>query len=96
MDPDTDVIQQSIARDRAELASTIDALTRRLDVKQRLRSSVEQRVDAVRTQVNDLTSDDVRSTLATLTDGIRANPLPLVIAAAFVVGFLFGRLRGGR
>ncbi len=96
MDPDTDVIQQSIARDRAELASTIDALTRRLDVKQRLRSSVEQRVDAVRTQVNDLTSDDVRSKLATLTDGIRANPLPLVIAAAFVVGFLFGRLRGGR
>lgn len=96
MDQDTEFIEQSIARDRAELAETIDALAQRMDVKQRVRDSVEQRTNELRTHLEDVTPDDVRAKLDELREMVRANPVPVLLLAAFAAGLVLGRFRGRR
>ena len=68
--PGIEEIESEIARTREDLAATVDELTARLDVKTRVKESVQQakdlaaaRVRAVRDQATD---DDGRPTTATL------------------------------
>ena len=88
MDQDTRVIEESIARDRASVARTLDELARRVDVKERVRDSVEHKT----TQIVNATPANLRPKLRALEQRVRANPLPFVVAAAFAVGLLAGRI----
>jgi hypothetical protein len=90
--PDIEEIEAEIARTRDDLAATVDELTARLDVKTRIKESVQQtrdqaaaRVRAVRDQATD---DDGRPTPATL--GVGGAVAAAIVA---VVGLSIWRRR---
>lgn len=107
MDQDARQIEDDIARERAELADTVQALVAKADVKGRLREVVsdraghlQERADELGHRVRDLTPAGVRSGAASgwerLIQEIRRRPLPYAAGAAFVLGYLLGRRRGRR
>jgi hypothetical protein len=68
--PGIEDIETDIARTREELAATVDELTARLDVKTRVKESVQrtknQAVDRIRTVRDQATDEDGRPTPTTL------------------------------
>jgi hypothetical protein len=68
--PGIEEIETDIARTREELAATVDELTARLDVKTRVKESVQQTkdqaVDRIRTVRDQATDEDGRPTPTTL------------------------------
>jgi hypothetical protein len=68
--PGIEEIETDIARTREELAATVDELTARLDVKTRVKESVQQTkdqaVDRIRTLRDQATDEDGRPTPTTL------------------------------
>ncbi|MBV8951356.1 MAG: DUF3618 domain-containing protein [Actinobacteria bacterium] len=104
MAQDADAVREAIARDRAELADTVQALAHKVDVKERLRETVskgseqvQQKAVEVRDQLRHATPEPARSQLAALADMARERPVPFVVAGALVLGIIIGRLsRGAR
>jgi hypothetical protein len=68
--PGIEEIETDIARTREELAATVDELSARLDVKTRVKESVQQTkdqaVDRIRTVRDQATDEDGRPTATTL------------------------------
>ncbi|MCW2776050.1 MAG: hypothetical protein JWN91_4376 [Nocardioides sp.] len=68
--PGIEEIETDIARTREELAATVDELSARLDVKTRVKESVQQTkdqaVDRIRTVRDQATDEDGRPTPTTL------------------------------
>lgn len=97
MDQDTSVIHESIERDRAELAATIEALARKVDVKERMRESMSngvQRVEDTARQVAGQFGDGssgLDPKVKQFVDVVKANPVPFVAVTALLVGYLVGR-----
>ena len=91
--PGIEEIEADIARTREELAATVDELTARLDVKTRLKESVQQtkdqavdRVRAVRAQATD---DEGRPTPTTL--GVGGG---IAVAVVVVIALTLWRRQG--
>ena len=107
MDQDARAIEAEIARDRAELADTVQALAAKADVRGRLREVVSERAGQVQERagelghrVRELTPTEARSAVGSswerVWEQIRRQPLPYAVGAAFVLGYLLGRRRGRR
>jgi predicted Holliday junction resolvase-like endonuclease len=99
MAQDADAVREAIARDRAELADTVQALARKVDVKERVREKVskgteqvQQKAGEVREQLRQVTPEPARSQLSVLADMVKERPVPFLVAGALVVGLVLGRL----
>jgi hypothetical protein len=83
--PGIEDIETDIARTREELAATVDELTARLDVKTRVKESVQQTkdqaVDRIRTVRDQATDEDGRPTPTTLGIGGAVAATVVVIVA---------------
>jgi hypothetical protein len=83
--PGIEEIETDIARTREELAATVDELTARLDVKTRVKESVQQTkdqaVDRIRTVRDQATDEDGRPTPTTLGIGGAVAATVVVIVA---------------
>jgi hypothetical protein len=100
---DASGIRAAIERDRAELASTVQALVERADVKERVRETVaektealQQRAGEVGARVREATPEDAQKVLGDAAQRVQRNPVPLMLAGVFVLGMLVGRMRGRR
>lgn len=98
MAQDADAVREAIARDRAELADTVQALARKVDVKERVREKVskgteqvQQKAGEVREQLRQVTPEPARSQLSVLADMVKERPVPFLVAGALVVGLVLGR-----
>lgn len=107
MDQDARQIRDEIARDREELASTVQALAAKADVKGRIKGAVSERsghlherADDLGHRVRELTPEQARSAVESgagrVREQLRRQPLPFAAGAAFVAGWLLGRRRGRR
>ncbi len=102
MAQDPSEVRGAIEQDRQELAETIQALTEKADVRQRVRVTVSRNAEQLQRQANELVSNvrgvtpqQVQSGLGSAAGSIRQRPVPFAVAAAFLVGLLMGR-RSGR
>lgn len=80
MDQDRSDIEDAIGRDREQLASTLEALERKADVKARL----YEKLDDARARVK-------RTTPQSAYDVIVERPAPFVALLIFAIGLLVGR-----
>lgn len=107
MDQDARQIRDEIAREREELASTVQALAAKADVKGRIKDAVSEqsgrlheRADDLGHRVKELTPDQARTAVESgvgrVRGQIRRQPLPFAAGGAFVAGWLLGRRRGRR
>jgi hypothetical protein len=91
--PGTAEIEADIARTREDLAATVDELTARLDMKSRVKASVQQTRDQAAARVrmvrDQATDDEGRPTPATLSVGGG-------VAAAVIVVVALGLWRRSR
>jgi hypothetical protein len=71
-----DAEEARIDRDvtREELAGTLEALAKKLDLKTRVSENVGEKLDQATTQVADLLSDPAARRFRTGADAVRANP----------------------
>jgi hypothetical protein len=83
MDQDRSDIEDAIGRDREQLASTLEALERKADVKARL----HEKVDDARARVK-------RTTPQAAYNVVVERPAPFVAVLIFTIGLLVGRAMG--
>jgi hypothetical protein len=100
---DTEALRREIARTRAELGETVQALAAKADVKARAREQVEQTKDRVRERVAQFAGTARSSARTSAHDAgvaARRNPVPLGAllgaAAALVVVLIVIRGRNNR
>jgi ElaB/YqjD/DUF883 family membrane-anchored ribosome-binding protein len=103
VDQDTRDVHDAIARDREELADTVEALAHKADVKGRVKETVsrnaeqlQQKAGEVRETLRDVTPEHAQSQAAAVAQRVQERPLPFVVAAVFVLGLLIGRRIGRR
>lgn len=91
-------IREEIAATREELGETVEALAAKTDVvgqaKHKLeetRTSVSEKADEVLGKVREVTPETAAGAAGQATRQAQENPLPLIAAGAFAVGFLVGR-----
>lgn len=96
---DPDQIQSEIEQTREELGETIEALAQKTDVKaqakQRIeetKTSVSDKKDELLGKARDASPESAANAAAQAGQKARQNPLPLAVGAAFLSGFLVGRL----
>ncbi len=92
-------LRDDIERTRRELGDTVGALADKTDVKTRAKervAEVKQNVTGKREQVmgraRESTPDSAGSAATQITGKARENPIPVAAVAAFVGGFLAGRI----
>jgi len=92
-------LREDIERTRQDLGDTVAALAEKTDVKARARekvSEVKQNVNEKRTELmgkaRDTSPDSANSAAVQVRTTAQDNPLPTAALAAFVGGFLFGRI----
>jgi ElaB/YqjD/DUF883 family membrane-anchored ribosome-binding protein len=88
MDQERSDIEDAIARDREQLASTVRALEHKADVKAR----VHEKLDEVRTRFRDSTPANAQQPAQAAMQMVRSRPVPFVAAATFALGVLVGRM----
>jgi hypothetical protein len=96
--PDLAVLREEIKQTRAELGETVQALAARADVKARARDQVEHTRQRVLTQAHELTGRVREATgwakesavdqTTEASARVRANPAPLLLAAAGVAALV--------
>ena len=109
VDPDSDrerspeEIRADIERTREQLGDTAAAAAQKADVKAQARAKAEetkQRVAAKKDEVmgkaKEASPDSAGQFAGQAATTAKENPLPLAAGAAFVAGFLLGRLSGRR
>ncbi|HKN52125.1 MAG TPA: DUF3618 domain-containing protein [Amycolatopsis sp.] len=77
-----DAEEARIDRDttREELAETLEALGHKLDVKARVKHSVDEKLDVATAKVADVVSEPAARTFRTGADAVRSNPIPVFAA----------------
>jgi ElaB/YqjD/DUF883 family membrane-anchored ribosome-binding protein len=92
-------LRADIERTRQDLGDTVAALAERTDVKARAKekvSEVKQNVTDKRTELmgkaRDSSPDGANSAAVQVRSKAQENPVPTAALAAFVGGFLFGRI----
>jgi len=96
---DPAVLREDIERTRQDLGDTVAALAEKTDVKTRAKekvSEVKQNVNDKRTELmgkaRDSSPDSANSAAVQARTKAQENPVPTAALAAFVGGFLFGRI----
>jgi ElaB/YqjD/DUF883 family membrane-anchored ribosome-binding protein len=96
-------IRADIERTREELGDTAAAVAQKADVKAQAkakfdetRQSVADKKDEVVGKAKESSPDSASQVAGQAASRARENPLPAAAGAAFVVGFLLGRLSGRR
>ena len=91
-------IQEEIERTRAELGDTVEALAQKADVKrqakrkiQEAKASVADKKDDMVSKAKEVSPESPTSAATQVSEKARANPLPMVAACTFAVGFVIGR-----
>jgi ElaB/YqjD/DUF883 family membrane-anchored ribosome-binding protein len=99
---DPEQIQRDIEETRGELGDTVEALAEKADLKAQAREKIEATKASVAEKKEELLAkakqaspDGAASVSTQASKKARENPLPLVAAGAFALGFLAGR-RGDR
>ena len=92
-------LRDNIERTRQDLGDTVAALAEKTDVKTRAKekvSEVKQNVNEKRTELmgkaRDSSPDGASSAAVQVRTKAQENPIPTAAVAAFVGGFLFGRI----
>jgi ElaB/YqjD/DUF883 family membrane-anchored ribosome-binding protein len=92
-------LREDIERTREDLGDTVAALAEKTDVKARARdkvTEVKQNVSDKRTELmgkaRDSSPDSANSAAVQARTKAQENPVPTAALAAFVGGFLFGRI----
>jgi ElaB/YqjD/DUF883 family membrane-anchored ribosome-binding protein len=92
-------LREDIERTRQDLGDTVAALAEKTDVKTRAKekvSEVKQNVTDKRTELmgkaRDSSPDGANSAAVQVRSTAQDNPVPTAALAAFVGGFLFGRI----
>lgn len=92
-------VQRDIEQTREELGDTVEALAHKTDVKAQAKQKVNETTASIAEKRDQLlgkaqeASPESASTAATqASQKARENPLPVAAAAAFVFGFLAGRV----
>ena len=92
-------LREDIERTRQDLGDTVAALAEKTDVKTRAKekvSEVKQNVTEKRTELmgkaRDSSPDSANSAAVQVRTKAQENPIPTAALAAFVGGFLFGRI----
>ena len=92
-------LRDDIERTRQDLGDTVAALAEKTDVKARAKdkvSEVKQNVNEKRTELmgkaRDSSPDSANSAAVQVRTKAQDNPVPTAALAAFVGGFLFGRI----
>jgi ElaB/YqjD/DUF883 family membrane-anchored ribosome-binding protein len=92
---DPEQLREEIEETRRELGDTVEALAAKADVKAR----VHERIDATKESVaekigkaREASPDSVSSAASQATTTAKQNPIPVAALAAFIGGFVLGRL----
>jgi hypothetical protein len=96
---DPAVLREDIERTRQDLGDTVAALAEKTDVKARAKekvTEVKHNVNEKRTELmgkaRDSSPDSANSAAVQVRTKAQDNPVPTAALAAFVGGFLFGRI----
>ncbi|MEN3280238.1 MAG: hypothetical protein V7607_1378 [Solirubrobacteraceae bacterium] len=92
-------IREDIDSTRREMGDTVEALAEKTDVKSQVQkkvADVKQNVDAKREELmgraRKASPDTASSTMTTVGQKARENPVPVAIAGAFAAGLILGRI----
>jgi ElaB/YqjD/DUF883 family membrane-anchored ribosome-binding protein len=92
-------LQREIEQTREELGDTVEALAQKADVKaqakQRInqtKASVAEKKEQLLGKAREASPDGAAGAATQASETARQNPLPVAAAAAFVFGFLAGRV----
>jgi hypothetical protein len=88
MDQDRSDIEDAISRDREEIASTLEALGQKADVKAR----VHDKVDEIRTRVRENAPSGAQDSAEAAMRAVRQRPGLFAAAAVFFLGVIVGRV----
>jgi hypothetical protein len=98
---DPQEIRRDIETTRGALGENVEALAEKTDVKSQaqrkvagVKRSVNLKKDNLLGRARQASPDGARSAATTVSQKARENPLPVAVAAAFVVGVVLGRIRG--
>ncbi len=94
MAQDASQVREEIAKDRADLADTVQALASKADIKGRLRESVSKNAEQLQHKAKSVTPSQAQDGLRTAAESVRERPLPFALVGALLFGFLIGRLSG--
>jgi ElaB/YqjD/DUF883 family membrane-anchored ribosome-binding protein len=108
--PEPEEIRREIAETREELGDTVEALTKKADVKSQAKAKVAERKEAlvekqeqakakvaeVRDKVSGATPEQAKQTAAQVAGRARRRPVPVTAVAALVAGVLIGWLLARR
>ena len=96
---DPEEIRREIARTRAELGETVEALATKADVKGQAKQKVAEarhsasaKKDEAFAKVRHVSPDSAASGAGQLTTKARENPLPVAVLGGFVAGFVAAKL----
>jgi ElaB/YqjD/DUF883 family membrane-anchored ribosome-binding protein len=92
MDQDRSDIEDAISRDREQLASTLEALGQKADVKAR----VHDKVDELRTRVRENAPSGAQDSAETAMRVVRERPGVAAAVGVFFLGVLVGRITRGK
>ncbi len=87
MAQDPSQVREEIARDREELAETVQALVHKADVPGRVRETVGRSTGQLQQRVRDAAPG---ATLDGAARTVQDRPLPFIVAAAVMAGLLVG------
>jgi ElaB/YqjD/DUF883 family membrane-anchored ribosome-binding protein len=96
---DPEQIQSGIEQTRAELGETIEALAHKADVKAQAKERIEETKATVSGKKDELlgkarqaTPESASEAATQASQKARENPIPVAALAAFVAGFIVGRI----
>jgi hypothetical protein len=96
---DPQEIRRDIESTREDMGDTVEALAEKTDVKSQVQkkvADVRQNVDAKRDELmgkaRKASPDGAPSTVSTIGQKARENPVPVAIAGAFAAGLILGRI----
>ena len=97
-----DEIREEIKQTREELGDTVEALGAKSDVKGQAKAKVEEVKGNVKESVSDFGAKAKEATPASAASSgeqliakVKANPAPVALAGALLLGYLIGKRAGG-
>jgi hypothetical protein len=94
-----DELRQEIEQTREELGDTVEALTHKADVKTQAKERIssakgvaQQKKDEITAKIKSTAPDSATAGAQQVATTAKKNPFPLAAGAAFLAGFLAGRV----
>ncbi len=97
---DPEVIREQIEATRAELGETVETLAAKADVKTQIKGKVKEKQEEataklaqVRGKIAGASPDQARAAVGSLPERIMERPLPVVVVAGILLGWLVWKKR---